>query len=334
MEISDYLRVIWRRLWILVLVPLLAGGIVTSMVLREPPKYSATADVAAPAVVGGGSGQYSGPNGIKAFVANFTALVVSPQVVNAVSKSTKVTVDEINSGLSSTPVGDSGLIDVTFTTTHKDNAGPVAKTAASATMTALFAGQVTLAKSGLTAANNAYIAAQKKLTDFRTAHQLVTDPNTQFSQDQSQLGNAQNGRAGALAAAHSTAGFDQQIAALQADINKLSPLLAPYTTLNDNVTTAKATFDAANNALAQAAQISQAASPATTVSVNATKAASFLPELVKKAAPAVGAGLFLAVLIVMMVELVARRPRPPGDPRYASSNSHSRVTSSSTVYRG
>ena len=34
MEISDYLRIIWRRLWILLLVPLLAGGVVAAQVLR------------------------------------------------------------------------------------------------------------------------------------------------------------------------------------------------------------------------------------------------------------------------------------------------------------
>lgn len=334
MEISDYLRVIWRRLWILVLVPLLAGGIVTSMVLREPPKYTATADVAAPSVVGGGSGQYSGPNGIKAFVANFTAMVVSPQVVNQVAKTTKVPVDEINSGLSSTPVGQSGLVDVTFTTVHKDHAGPVAKAAAGATMTTLFQGEVTLATSGYNAANAALAAAQKKLTDFRAQHGLVTDPNTQYQQDQSQLGSAQNGRNSAIASGHSTAGFDQQIAALNQEIAKLAPLLQPYVQLNNDLTAKQAAVSAATTTLQQASQVAQAANPATTVSLNATKAASLLPELIKKAAPAVGAGLFLAVLIVMMVELVSRRPRPPTDPRYASSNSHSRVTSSSTVYRG
>jgi uncharacterized protein involved in exopolysaccharide biosynthesis len=333
-EISDYLRVIWRRLWILVLVPLLAGGIVTSMVLREPPKYTATADVAAPSVVGGSTnGPYSGPNGIKAFVANFTAMLVAPQVVNQVSKQTKVPVAEITNGLTSAPVGDSGLVTVTYTTTKKDTAGPVAKAAAATTMSALFQGQVTLAQNTLNAANKAYGDAQKKLADFRAKYGLVTDPNTQYQQDQSQLGSAQNGRNSAIAAGHSTAGFDQQIATLQAEMRRLAPLLQPYTQLSNDLTAKQSAVQAATQSLQQAQQIAQAASPETTVSLNATKTASLLPELVKKAAPAVGAGLFLGVLIVLMVELVARRPRPPADPRYASANSHSRVTSS-TVYRG
>ena len=55
MEISDYLHIIRRRLWILILVPLLAGGVVAALVLRQPLKYDATATVAAPAVVGGQS---------------------------------------------------------------------------------------------------------------------------------------------------------------------------------------------------------------------------------------------------------------------------------------
>ena len=57
MEITDYLSVIRRRLWILLLVPLVAGGVVAALVLRNPPMFGATASVAAPAVVGGVNGQ-------------------------------------------------------------------------------------------------------------------------------------------------------------------------------------------------------------------------------------------------------------------------------------
>src|SRR5215217_8332494 len=109
-EISDYLRIIWRRLWILLLVPLLAGGVVAAQVLREPPKYDATATVAAPAVVGGqNTNQYSGSTGPKAFVSHFVAAIGSPRIVNQVAKETGVLPRSIRGGLTAAPIGDSSL---------------------------------------------------------------------------------------------------------------------------------------------------------------------------------------------------------------------------------
>ena len=69
METVSYLSIIRRRLWILLLVPVLAVGVVVAWELRRPPQYSATATVAAPAAVGGPStNQYSGVNAPRAFV--------------------------------------------------------------------------------------------------------------------------------------------------------------------------------------------------------------------------------------------------------------------------
>ena len=80
MEIKDYLRILGRRIRILILVPLLALAAVAGYTLVQPKQYQAVATVAAPALVGGATAnQYSGANGLKAFVGNFTAAVTSPR---------------------------------------------------------------------------------------------------------------------------------------------------------------------------------------------------------------------------------------------------------------
>src|SRR2546423_10092667 len=73
MEIKDHLALIRRRLWIIILVPLLAAGATVGLVLQQPQTYSATATVAVPGVIGGQDGQFSGATGHKAFLANLVA---------------------------------------------------------------------------------------------------------------------------------------------------------------------------------------------------------------------------------------------------------------------
>ena len=86
MEIGDYLRVIRRRLWILVLVPVLAASIVGAVLLSQPLKYRAVATVAAPALVGGRpTANPQRPGGVRVFVANFAAALTAPQVVSKVA---------------------------------------------------------------------------------------------------------------------------------------------------------------------------------------------------------------------------------------------------------
>src|SRR5688500_12749112 len=96
MELYDYLVAIRRRLWILLAVPLLAGGVVAALVLNGPAMYRATATVAAPALVGGSSAnQYSGPSGFNAFVANLTAAVTSPRILEKVAQETGTPIEEV-----------------------------------------------------------------------------------------------------------------------------------------------------------------------------------------------------------------------------------------------
>src|SRR5205823_3920851 len=129
MEIKDQLSVIWRKLWIVILVPLLAGGIVAGLQLRQPVQYQATATVAVPGVVSGADALYGGTTGNKAFVSNYLAMVESLGIAQQVSKETHVPLADVQSGLQATQIGDSGVVAVAFSTQHKDQATKVSRAA-------------------------------------------------------------------------------------------------------------------------------------------------------------------------------------------------------------
>ncbi|MBV8305163.1 MAG: hypothetical protein JOZ04_13200 [Acidimicrobiia bacterium] len=143
MELRDYFDILKRRKKILIAVPLIAFLLVAGLILIKPKQYQATATVAAPALVGGASAnQYSGANGPKAFVANFTAAVTAPPVVDQVSQETGVPKTRVKSGVSASEIGTSSLMQVAYSTPKKKEAFNVAQAAASDTIVYLFKTQV------------------------------------------------------------------------------------------------------------------------------------------------------------------------------------------------
>lgn len=311
MEISDYLRIARRRLWILVLVPLLAGGIVAALVLTAPPAYRATATVAAPALVGGpSSNQYSGSNGPKAFVANFAAAVTSSRILNQVAAETHVPEPEVASGLAASPIGDSSLIEVSYQTTMRDEAGLIAKAAAADTIRFLFQSQVTLAEQTVKEAAKAVADADAKLNAFYQSTGLVL-PDKAYEIKVQQLANLQQQQAqsqaeGQLTAAATLAATAQ---AKQAELKALGPQVVAYQSLLDRKHQATDQLDLMQQGLDQAHAQYSAADPAAVVTLGDTQQSPLLAVLARKGLPAAGAGLFLAVGIVLLLELLGRRPQ-------------------------
>lgn len=329
MEISDYLRIIRRRLWILILVPLLAGGAVAALQLRQPASYASTATVAAPALVGGSqTNQYTGATGARAFVSNFTAAITAPVIVNKVAAETGVLPGNIVKGLSVAPIGDSSLVQVTYKTSNKAKAEPVARVAASDTIKFLFQTQVDLAKTTVAEGQRTLTSADTELTNFsRTSPEPETAYNTLANQIATlQVQQANQTAAGNFAAA---ASLGSQVTKLQARLAQLAPAVTTFRTLTDRKTQAATRFSTAQQALDQANAQFAAADPAKVISVNKTKPVSRLTPLLKTVLPAVGAGLFLAVGLVFLLEVLSRRPRKTRPvPRPATAE---RVTSTPTT---
>ena len=338
MEISDYLRIIRRRLWILLLVPLLAGGAVAAYVLRQPPRYDATATIAAPAVVGGNSAnQYSGSTGPKAFVANFVAAITSPRIVNQVAEETKVLPGSVRDNLVAVPIGDSALIQVTYTTPNEEQAVPVAKAAASDTIRFLFETQVTLARQTLAEAQHGLDDADKKLQAFYKDTGLVL-PERSYELKASELSTLQQRQLDAQTSGDTSAAtaIGEAITARQAELSKLAPQVATYRSLVDRQTQASNRLNLVQQSVEAAVAQYKAADPAQVITMNKAKPVSRLAALLRKAVPAAGAGLFLAVGLVVLLEVIGRQPSYYDDRRDGrrSAASPSRpVASGSSPYR-
>lgn len=148
MEIADYLRVIRKRAWVVLLIPALAASLMTAIILSRPTEYSSTATVAAPWLISNSPGDsYATANGPSQFVADFTAAISIPPVVDAVAQATGASPDSIRENVTATPIGESSLIQVRFVGADQRQAEPVARAIALETLRFLFRPPVVAAAS-------------------------------------------------------------------------------------------------------------------------------------------------------------------------------------------
>jgi capsular polysaccharide biosynthesis protein len=319
-EISDYLRVIRRRLWILVLVPLLAAGAVAVWVLRQPPQYQATVTVAAPTVLSGTTdGQYSGANAPRAFVADFRAVITSPLIVNKVAEETGAAADDIKDGITAAAIGDSSLVQVTYRTPKREQAGMVAQAAAGDTIRFLFQTQVTLARTTVDEAQKAVDNANAALAKFYKSTGQVL-PDEAYRIKAQQVADLQREQASARAAGETTTAdaLEGTIRDRQAELAKLAPQVATYQGLLDHKQQALARLNLLEEGRERAQAQYNAADPKSVVTLGQVERVSRLAGLLRTAAPAFGAGLVLAVCVVLLLELVGRRPRSESEVPYTA----------------
>jgi capsular polysaccharide biosynthesis protein/Mrp family chromosome partitioning ATPase len=311
-EIGDYLRVIRRRLWVLILVPVLAAGIVAAVVLLQPPRYRAVATVAAPALVGGSAGnQYSGPNGVRVFVANFTAALTAPQVLSKVAEQTHTSEQVARDGLSAQPIEDSSFIEVTYVSTDKALAASLPRAATSETIRFLFQSQVDLARRSVAEAEKAVETARKKIADY-TSKTGIVDPKRTYELHQGNLSRLQ------LAQAQGDTTLGAAIEQAQAELARLRPQVTAYEDLLRQEEQTQTRHNDLQQLLQAALAQSRAADPRSVVSVSEPERVSRLAALIRQGGVAFSAGLFLAIAIVILLEIV-RRPSAisePGTDRY------------------
>ncbi|HEX2157343.1 MAG TPA: Wzz/FepE/Etk N-terminal domain-containing protein, partial [Actinomycetes bacterium] len=230
MEIGDYLRVIRRRLWILVLVPVLAAGVVAAVLWQQPPKYRAVATVAAPALVGGSAeNQYSGPVGVRVFVSNFAAALTAPQVVSKVAEQTQAPVQGIRENLSAQPILESSLIEVSYTDTDRARAAAVARAASRETIRFLFQSQVDLARRSVNTAEKGVSDVKKKLVAFIAKNGTV-NPEQRYELLEQTIPSLRQKQLEAEAVGSTTVAsrLGEEIRDRKAERSRLAPLVTSY----------------------------------------------------------------------------------------------------------
>ena len=308
MELRDYLDILKRRKNILVAVPAVAALLVVGLIVVKPKQYQATATVAAPALVGGASSnQYSGANGPKSFVANFTAAVVSPPIVDQVSSETHVAKSRVKSGLSASEIGTSSLMEVTYKTPKRKEAVAVAQAGAADTILFLFKTQVKLTQQPVDGAKAALADAEAQIASLSKQSGLVV-PDKDYEVRAQEIASLQGAQAQAQANGQGATAsrLQSQIDQKKGELAAIAPQVQQYTSLLDRKNAAITQLNQAQQALQQAQGQLQAADPKQVVTVGKTHSVAVIADVVQKGAVAVFAGLFLALGIVAALEILAR----------------------------
>lgn len=307
MEIVDYLSIARRRLAILVAVPLLAAAAAGALVLLAPTKWTATTTVSAPALVGGATGnQYTGSQAVSQFAAAFQATAQSPGVRQTVADSTGVNRNEIAANLVVAQVGASSSMTLTYTDTSKTYVAPVLTALTKQTLLTMFGSQVTLAerqvataKDDVTAANAAIVAWEQKngVVDPVQMYQARVDQVNSLLQQQATL--KANGNTTAAAA------IGASIASLRSTLTAFAPQLGEYQALTAARDAATASLTQSRQALLNARTQLNAADPAQVAFQGNLHRVNEGSALLTKVLPVTGAGVFVAVALVAILELLA-----------------------------
>jgi hypothetical protein len=254
MEIKDQLGVIWRKLWIVILVPLVAGAIVGAMSLRGPTEYRATATVAVPGVVSGSDAQYGGTNGNRSFVSNYAAVVLSLSTAQQVAAMASVPVADVRDGLRFAQVGDSSLVRVTYRTKHKADAAKVANAAANMALGFVFRPGVESARETLDVAKSAADDAQGAIDGF-VAETGLADPERTYQvkaqavsslEEQAITSQAAGGSSGAVSVITAALGTAKK------ELASMTPLITQYRALVEVKDRAVTHLDQSENQLVSA----------------------------------------------------------------------------------
>ncbi len=305
MEITDYFAIAKRR-WILLLgVPLLAAAIVAAVLFTAPAKFTATATVNAPALVGGSSGQYTGSQAVTQFVSAFQSTAASAPVDSAVLAKTNLQPGQIEDGLTVTQVGGSSAVMITFESTTSGQATTVVSTVASATLAQMFDSQVTLAQTRATEAAKAVTAANTAINEWGVKNAMV-DPTRVYQSQLERLSSLQQSQASLKAQGNAAAAsaLSGTITEVSNSLKTFGPKIAAYSDLVATRDSAASDLTTARQSLAQAKTQQTAADPSQVVWVSGQRKLDPTDELVSVGLPVVGAGIFLALALIAVLELL------------------------------
>jgi uncharacterized protein involved in exopolysaccharide biosynthesis len=110
MEIRDYVSHVGWRLWILLLLPIVSGGVAFGLLADTPPQYEAKSVLTVPSSVVGGVSSGS----VAQYMANFEQAIVSDQVVARTADEVGVAGREVRDGLNTRQLGSSNLVRVSY----------------------------------------------------------------------------------------------------------------------------------------------------------------------------------------------------------------------------
>ncbi|MEO3936289.1 Wzz/FepE/Etk N-terminal domain-containing protein [Dermatophilaceae bacterium Soc4.6] len=307
MEILEYLRVARRRWWVLVLVPVVAAALAAAFILLQPSTFTATATVNSGALVGNDGSPFSGTQAAQSFVSAFQAASSNPSVKAKVATATGVSPSDQTDGVTVTPVGSSSDVQVVYSGLTAKKTSAVVSETARQSLDLIFSSRAAAATAtrdrAVQAAQeaNAAIAAlavKYKIADPPRAYQAALSQVGSLQQQQAQL-RASGNAAGAAA-------MDAPIASAQSSLARYIPILAEYNNLAATQAATQQDLAATQAQYRMGVSLQSAAQGDSIIYVGQALPTSRLSALVTTVIPVFGAGIFLGILLVVLLEVISR----------------------------
>ena len=296
MEIKDYLRIIGRRIWIPVVVPVLAGGAAAATLSQEPTRYEARGN----AVL---SGVVEGASDTKQFVAEFRGAVTSAAVVDQVSEDLDVSDTGLSSGIGTRQVGSSSIISLSYTTRDAARAPQILEAVATRALELVLRSQVGVAEKTVEAARAAHDEAQARLGTL-IEETKIAKPTEAFTNAQTEITQLriryEESRARGEAAV--AASFDRAIKEREAVLAALGSRADQYEALVEARRSALGAMSSAEQALIQATGRLNASTSGSVITVSESATQVPASDNFRRIVAVVGTALLLALGLVLLLE--------------------------------
>lgn len=316
-QIKDYLRDMRRRASILIVLPLLAGGVGLVFVMRQPQRYEASVTLVAP----GASSTDTSPAAILQSVSDYRAGLTSPPVLERVSKATGEPAGRIKGGLQSSQLaGSSSIVETTYTGSRPQLVTEVV--AAVARESLAFLRRPQLQAADLAAAMGEEQAARDAVNEFRKSSGLFlpTEDYRAKAAELSQL-NLLLQQAKLQGSTTRISALEQAVDATSASLAEIGVQVAVFEPLEDRLEKARDNLSRARSEPSGAALAS--ADQATGMEVQPATPVPRLPNVFRRTAAVMATALFVAIgTIVVLEELSSsrERKRQPADPEQEDAN--------------
>jgi len=310
MEIIDYLRIARRRWWILVAVPVLAGLAAAALILSAPASYTTTATVSSGSLVNSDGSPFAGTQATGQFVAAFTAAAQNPRTRQAVQNQTGVSTTDQADGVAIDPVGASSDVQVLFTSGDRKQSAAVAQATAKEALTQMFTVRADQAVATRDRAQQAATDANAAVEALANKYQMA-DPPRAYQAQLGQVASLQQQQATLRATGNAigAAAMDAPIAAAKKELAAFLPILAEYNDLNSRQVAASSDLAQSQAEWRHALALKAAATSDNTVYLGPTTPADKQATLVATLPVIIGVGLFLAVLLILLIEVTTRLRR-------------------------
>ena len=316
MEIIDYLRIAKRRWWILVLVPVLAAGLAAATIFLQPTTYTATATVNSGSFVGNEGSPFTGTQGVAQYVGAFTSAAANPQTRAAVKTATGVGTLAQADSVTVAAIGASSDLQVVYTGTNRNTAPTVVSTTARQALALLFAPRATEAAANRERSMQAVKDANAAIAALASKYKIA-DPPRAYQAQLSQVGSLEQQQANLRAAGNTVgaAALDAPIATAKQVLAGYLPILAEYNDLAATQTAAVSDLTSAQTSWRSATSLQAATEADGVIYLSPLTVSDRTSSLVSTVAPVFAAGIFLAVILVMLIEVTSRVRRAAAESR-------------------